>query len=265
MTIQSLSLVPSDDPKSYYRRIAESINQIIANPGTATAILAGNNIWTGSNAFTGQALFTPGVTNGWIPNAGAAEIDLFGTLAAGTPDSRIWYQYVNASGWGVVSVNDALNSFHTAMSASVTSGSPAIINVSIGNTIDNPTISGNGVDITPSKSTFAIAASGFGSGGTGTARWRRDGDEVTLFVPLLTGTSNGTGFSFSLPAAIQPSFQQFLSVPQGLSLDNTANITDCSLSVNGATAQFFHNFSANGWTASGTKASGVFTVKYLLN
>lgn len=341
MTAQALSLV--QDPATYYRRIAETINQIINTPGTATTILSGNNIWTGSNTFNGtQSIVGVAPNQVFVYSAAFYEtgstclsLRLFweaptftacikiATLpisTAGTLDSLNIRATINTS-WGsagtsladiVLGNRNAFSFFWNRYGPAQTAvaiaayaeidGSVSIYAVGVAATFAYAYISifnaGNGstndVVLFPNPSTvttaptgtlvfstaneatyppgvtskqsgtFAITASGFASGGTGTAKWQFLNGEVTLFVPLLTGTSNAIGFAFTLPAAIQPSFQQFLAVPNGLSSDNSANITDCALSVNGANAQFFHNFSANGWTAAGTKASGVFTVKYLL-
>lgn len=123
----------------------------------------------------------------------------------------------------------------------------------------------NGIAVDPDTGTFTATASGFVSGGTGTAKWNRIGNTVTLYIPLLQGTSNGTSFQFTLPTQIQPVTPQFEAVPAANCLDNTAAISDCSVEVISTQVQFFHNSSASGWTASGLKAGGQFSITYILN
>jgi hypothetical protein len=126
-------------------------------------------------------------------------------------------------------------------------------------------VAGGMVDLTPDTGSYVPTIVGFATPPTPTVVWYRVGKQVTVYLPAISGTSNNTAFTFSLPAAIQPpSKAQFVAVPAGLSTDNTAQITDCVLYINLSTAQFYHNNSAVGWTASGNKSSGGFTFTYLL-
>jgi hypothetical protein len=105
---------------------------------------------------------------------------------------------------------------------------------------------------------FSVSWVGFSADPSNvTANWYRMGSIVSLDVPLGTGTSNSTGFSFTgLPAAIRPDTIQYCHLP--FAEDNGSVLT------NGAVAQIQLDgdinfapadaaFSTTGWTSSSTK------------
>jgi hypothetical protein len=121
------------------------------------------------------------------------------------------------------------------------------------------------VDLTPDQGSFAPTVLGFVVAPTPTLIWYRVGRQVTLYIPVIQGTSNANFFSMTIPSTIAPfANAQFVPVPLGLSSDNTVPITDCGLQVGPGGYTFYHNNSATGWTASGLKSTGGFTITYLL-
>lgn len=172
----------------------------------------------------------------------------------------------NASDYALVVRNQAGSTdfFKVFGTGGVTVGGPTGGQQGAG-TLNAQALYVNGIAVDPDTGTFTATASGFVSGGTGTAKWNRIGNTVTLYIPLLQGTSNGTSFQFTLPTQIQPVTPQFEAVPAANCLDNTAAISDCSVEVISTQVQFFHNSSASGWTASGLKAGGQFSITYILN
>ena len=100
--------------------------------------------------------------------------------------------------------------------------------------------------------TCTITGTGFSSNPTGTARWQRNGDDILLFVPELTGTSNAATFTLTgLDTLAQSNRSQFhlvRIVDNGTEAVGVAEIDGATItlrpSIGGA---------ANAWTASGTK------------
>lgn len=112
---------------------------------------------------------------------------------------------------------------------------------------------------------FVVTGVGFTGSVTGTCQWRSNGPLVTLFLPVISGTSNSTGFSYTgLPASLLPSALAFpgatsQTMPLAFAQDNTAFIGDGYAAINsGAAGQiiFARNGASTNWTASGTKAAG---------
>ena len=139
-----------------------------------------------------------------------------------------------------------------------------------------PTIKGWGpiaaglVDMTPDTGTFTITYTGMTTAVTGTAVWSRNGNNVTLFFPAATGTSNSTSMTATgLPATLAPARAQAHNVPS-FSLETggaipTTDANDISIATSG-TVTFYLNGSATGFGSTLTKGvSTGFTVPYLLN
>ncbi len=116
------------------------------------------------------------------------------------------------------------------------------------------------------QGTFTMTGVGYsGTAPTGTAEYFvMFGRVVVLFVPPITGTSNSTSFSFTgIPAALQSTIadQNFAAYMT----DNSAQSWQQALISSGSNSLIFiKNGSQTGWTASGTKAGGSFTIVYLL-
>lgn len=118
------------------------------------------------------------------------------------------------------------------------------------------------------EDTFTITGSGFsGSAPTGTARYVKRGNQVTLFVPQISGTSSSTNFSLTgIPASITPVRAHSFAVPctrDNGGDSNTSFVTvttsnTITVSLSGGIA------SVTPWTNSGTKAVGIFTITYHL-
>lgn len=123
---------------------------------------------------------------------------------------------------------------------------------------------------------FTVTGVGFAAGATGTCLWRADGPQVTLTLPVMTGssTSNSTSFSYTgLPAALQPNPLVFAAgsllqtSPLAIAQDNSAFVSDAYALINTGNPGvigFARGASGlTGWTAAGTKqANG--TLVYLL-
>ena len=116
-------------------------------------------------------------------------------------------------------------------------------------------------------SSFTMTCTDFSVSQANTAYYVKNGNQVTLYIPAFTGTSNSANFILSgIPAAIRPIRQQRFHVH--FVTDNTSNkyygefliLTDGTayhqlLTAPGAYGSF---------TASGTKTSAAITVTYLL-
>jgi hypothetical protein len=105
-----------------------------------------------------------------------------------------------------------------------------------------------------SQGSFTMTATDMTTSVTGTAVYTKVGRVVTLAIPSLTGTSNGTTFALSgLPADITPSQTSFFRVP---AQDNTVWLETAWLETDegSTTLNLYTNVLASGWTASGTKS-----------
>jgi hypothetical protein len=117
------------------------------------------------------------------------------------------------------------------------------------------------------RSSFTLTLTGFTATITGTAVYSLSNNVVTLYLPVLTGTSNaitmtGTG----LPAEITPTTTHFglpcIGEDNGSVLTSTTRADIKSTGV----IDFFKDFSGTGWTNSGTKGlAGGATLTYNLN
>lgn len=280
MTLPLLSLV--QDPATYYRRIAETINGIITDP-TATNLLTSNNVWTGTNTFNPQNGTTtingaPGASSLTLITAAGTSAETIlapagnQALIAFQPDNASTTMYVGGAGAAGQIVADSadgdmvLRAQHKTIRLSANNGGSSGLTVT-----DAGAVTGFGpianaqVDMTPDAAAPSVALTGFVSPTTATIHWSRNGNQVTVFIPVISGTSNANSFVLAIPAAIQPARTQFKSVPVGISTDNSTLITDCVLNVTLTQFQFYHGGSATGWTTTGLKGSGGFSFSYLLN
>lgn len=251
---------------------------------TSQSLLTTNNIWTGTNTFQQNVAIT-------VPTAGIA---LTVNGAAGSPAFAINSGAVNL---GTGTFSDATiaransgsaNTFLAGPSLGLTAaGASGTVLQSSGNQtevwqynggwIQRLVINSSGslsaygpvtagmVDLTPDTGSYNAAVTGFIAAPACTIIWARVGKLVTVFIPVIAGTSNQVFFGISILAAIAPPhINQFIAMPVNLTSDNSALITDALLQVGPGGFTFFHNNSAVGWTAAGFKSTGGFTFSYFL-
>lgn len=113
------------------------------------------------------------------------------------------------------------------------------------------------VDMTPDTSTFTgTFKDTTNAGATGTVRWARSGNFVTITFPVVTFTSQNTDFFMTgLPAAIQPLRLQHVALATSSGENNNAVTTtalSARLNVSGQ-IDFFITGGQNLWTGSGVK------------
>jgi hypothetical protein len=127
------------------------------------------------------------------------------------------------------------------------------------------------VDMTPDTGTYTGTLVGCTTSPTATVVWSRNGNQVTLYVPALSGTSNSTSLSItgSLPAALQPTRSQVIAAAASAITDGGAKVNDVSVSMGAgsSTITFLRGDSSAGFTNTAT-SKGVtrnFTFSYLLN
>jgi hypothetical protein len=123
------------------------------------------------------------------------------------------------------------------------------------------------VDMTADTGTFTITYTGFTATITGTAVWSRSGNQVLLFLPVATGTSNAvTMTATGIPAAIAPTRAQVTNFVSG---ENNTVVQSLSCRVDVANTLSFGTGAAGvvgGFTAAGTKGINAgSTIQYLLN
>lgn len=106
---------------------------------------------------------------------------------------------------------------------------------------------------TYTSSTFTMTATGLTTAVTGTVRAVQVGSQVTLHLPVFTGTSNATTFSLTgLPAALAPASPGgFLLAPRVV--DNGAEGLGLIVLSGGGTTLDLAKQAGGLWTASGTK------------
>jgi len=104
---------------------------------------------------------------------------------------------------------------------------------------------------------FTVTWAGFSADpGNTSCSWYRIGSVISLTIPLGTGTSNLTTFSFSgLPAALVPDSAQYLHFPYAQ--DSGAHLAGGAVGIISGTVIKFAPadvaYSLAGWTASGAK------------
>jgi len=126
--------------------------------------------------------------------------------------------------------------------------------------VDALTLSTGNETFTYDEGSFTATATGLTTSPTYTVKYVVIGDMVTLFIPLITGTSNATSFGLSgVPAAITPA-ESSTNVIFGAQ-NNSAEIQLAGVDVKtDNTIDFIFwsgsAWSSTGWTNSGTKATG---------
>jgi hypothetical protein len=144
--------------------------------------------------------------------------------------------------------------------------------------ISNPTVTGNlpvtgnvtAANIT--SGTFTATLTGMTTTVTATAKYTIAGNIVVIGIPTTTGTSNAATFSITgLPSSLQPSSltqtAYFDSENAGAGALAQAVVTPGSATISfgiGAISGSFLEFTASGWTPSGTKGLIDFSITYQL-
>ncbi len=116
------------------------------------------------------------------------------------------------------------------------------------------------------RGTFTVSLTGCTAGVTGTAAYSVINNVVTLYLPILTGTSNTTDMTATgLPAQIQPATAH--NAFPCLGLDNGSNLTaPARADIAVGTITFYTTFGAAAWTnVNGKGLPGGATFTYNLN
>ena len=217
-------------------------------------------------------------------------------IAAGTTSADVAFVVENAAGnavfcelfgdgHGTVGPSATLGlqwSASGGVTVNASSGAPLIVKANgteifavVGTTV--PTVEGYGpvaagfVDMTPDKGSFTGTSTGFSTVTNPTITWSKQGNQVMVTVGATgTGTSNASTFHISgLPASIQPTRTQLISVPQGSLLTaSDAIVTSPGVIVTAGSGVITFT-SGNGnesWTSNGTKGVVIaFSFPYMLN
>lgn len=108
------------------------------------------------------------------------------------------------------------------------------------------------------QGTFTITSTGISGSPSATAIWQRMGNQVSLFIPTISGTSTAATFTLTgLPAIIQPArtiFMPCLCADNSV-IDNGASTGARVASASGTITMIKAGNSTN-WTAANTKAIG---------
>lgn len=116
--------------------------------------------------------------------------------------------------------------------------------------------------------TFIGTLTGCTTAPTGTLYFSQVGDSVTLYVPVLTATSNAnTCDIIGIPAALQPARAQSCAVIPFAFVNNGTTGASLNIWASPTGGALVLNYqSATGWTTTGTKGvNQSFTITYLLN
>lgn len=114
------------------------------------------------------------------------------------------------------------------------------------------------------EGTTTVTLSGITTVVTGTAKWTRIGNKVTLRLPALSGTSNtGSCAMTGLPAFITPSTNQSFWAHVR---DNGVSSFGQAIVASTGQVDFYHNAGFSAWTSSGTKSIPYeFTITYIVD
>jgi hypothetical protein len=118
--------------------------------------------------------------------------------------------------------------------------------------------------------TFTITLTGVSGTATGTASYVLMGNKVTLYIPVLSGTSNSTSKGLSgIPALIRPAnpqrfFQQVVD-PTVTSMIGFLRIASDGTASMQIAAPSTNVFSATGFTNTGAFSTAENTVTYVLS
>ena len=207
---------------------------------TATIIVDGNDVWFGKNGTAYSTMYvetlmdmifyngSPSETRFYEPSSGVFSIVSAGTINITTGN------YTGTDGLSI------------GQDGKIYAKSPLIIEDSI----------------TYPSGNFTGTLGGVSGTVQGTIYWTRIGDQVTLRIPPMSGTSNSTQMYISgLPNGLCPNGAQSLAAACNLASSATDNgnlVGDGSVScwvqpIGGNVLQFDRNGDQYGWTASGSK------------
>lgn len=115
---------------------------------------------------------------------------------------------------------------------------------------------------TYSESSFTATLTGCTTAPTGTVKYTKNGNVVTLDVPAFTATSNATTKSLTgAPAAVRPAAQKIFT---GIGRDNGGAYSGVEIVVETTgVINFYYNFE-NAWTGSGGFGVRQFSITYTL-
>lgn len=221
--------------------------------------------------WTAQHIFTKNFTTGGL--AGDAPIFLKsaqpGTIMDATgqaTDAKLWNNVVAGLDWLLQGVNDAGTVSRNAIDITRVAASPAIATIALGNATDNPTITGNGVNVTPQSGSFTATGTGFTTSPSGTATYLVIGKTAFLFMPAISATSNATTFTITgLPANLRPAAIGFQEGIVSLTDNGAESFGQATFAAGSGTITMEKNGSSTGFTASGSKGFGLQIITYSLN
>jgi len=104
----------------------------------------------------------------------------------------------------------------------------------------------------PISGSFTVTLTGVTATVTGTVRWTRNGRQVSLLLPALSGTSNSTAKTYSgMPTSLRPAFN-VTGVTTGINNSGAAQEVITSSIAAAASVITFARLTSDGlWTASG--------------
>jgi hypothetical protein len=228
----------------------------VANTGASTSA---TNTWTAQNTFSLSGV-SPSSAISLASNIPAIQWNETDAAA----DGKLWDFVVN-SGFIVGRIsNDAGSTSSNWIAASRSTSS--VLTVALGNSTDNPTISGNGVDMTPSSATgTATLSTGCTTTPTSTYNIYKIGKMVVLrFMSSISCTSNSTIRSFGVvvPAAQRPATQVCAGTVAATN-NGASGYASVRVQSNGTVDVGFNTDCAGGsWTSSGTTSITNFAVTY---
>lgn len=271
--------------KSTIKNTFPNISNAVTSSHTELNLLDGlsGTVWTSNNDGSGSGLDADTIDT--INSTDLARLSQSNTFSANGPAFTISRSSapnfrIDESGgaadnklWDVTAFSESLQ-----MRALNDAGSSATAWLTVdrtGITVDSinlqaTSVQTNGVDATASTGTFTCTGTGFsGTDPTGTCRYVKFGNMVTLFIPHLEGTSDATTFTVTgAPAAIQPTRAQLLRSVRGE--DSSIAQDDIQVRVEtSGTITYINGADPNGWSSSGTKTNSRpddgHTITYILN
>ena len=224
-----------------------------------------------------------GFSSGLLLQAGTTSADLAMNIVNAA--NTLSYFAVYGDGHGTVGPSATLGlqwSGSGGVTVNASSGAPLIVEANgteifavVGTTV--PTVEGYGpvaagfVDMTPDKGSFTGTSTGFSTVTNPTITWSKQGNQVLVTVGATgTGTSNASTFHISgLPASIQPTRTQLISVPQGSLLtvsDGVVTSPGVIVTAGSGVITFTSGNGTESWTSNGTKGVVIaFSFPYMLN
>lgn len=274
--------------KSTIKNTFPNISNAVTSSHTELNLLHGlsGTIWTSNNDGPGSGLDADTIdTINSTDLARLSQKNVFQSSGvdgaqtfSGSVDGRIWLKSTFADTdekyWGIAAEHNGNLSIFTGSDAESGVANAILIGRS-GTHVDSINLQAtnvltNGVDATASTGTFTCTGTGFsGTDPTGTCRYVKFGNMVTLFIPHLEGTSDAITFTVTgAPAAIQPTRAQLLRSVRGE--DNSIAQDDIQVRVEtSGTITYINGADPNGWSSSGTKTNSRpddgHTITYILN